>query len=81
MAQSAWGSHPPEVGPASFGWMGPAEISVFCQVKYAFEKSVTAEDNEIFVRGVVSKLPEATDLTFPEAYKRSLFAIFCENYL
>lgn len=78
MVRSAWGSQTPELGPSTFGWMGMREFFLFCEVKTFVQRILLDEEWEAFVRRIVWSLPKAKDLSFEEAFVRSLFSLRCE---
>jgi hypothetical protein len=53
----AWGEHPPERGPNRFGWLEPAEISIFCELKNQFHRLFGMDEWEKIRQGLVGKLP------------------------
>lgn len=81
MVRVAWGEAVPELGPTVYGWMTYSEFGLFCNLKFNLQKVMLDEEWEAFVRGVVGKLPGVKQITFREAFERSLFSVRCESVL
>ncbi len=78
MVQLAWGAKIPEPGPSVFNWMTFTEFALFCDLQRTFKKPMLDDEWEVFVRGVIAKLPGSNQLTFNESFERSLFSLRCE---
>lgn len=81
MVKMAWGEVPPEPGPQVYGWHRMSELALYCGLKKNIMKLFSDEEWELFVRSTISKLPQASQLSFDEAFGRSLFSVRCESVL
>lgn len=57
MAKMAWGSHPPEPGPARFGWFQESELSLFCRLKDVHSQSFGEESWNDLRKSIYKELP------------------------
>lgn len=81
MAQLAWGAKPPLTPALKTGWLDPADLNLYCELKNSAIYVFSEEKWNSFVAGYFKSLPGAANLPRNEAWQKMLFSVNCTQYL
>lgn len=80
LAEMAWGPEVPR-SVGNFGSLQMADLALYCKIKDAIILGRGDEGWEKIQRHTIKKLKGSDQLTYPEAWSRSIFAFNCANVL
>jgi hypothetical protein len=92
IVQLAWVTSQSSPDTHLLGWLGPAEMSIFCRLKNSYVEGFGSEDFESLQRQIVQRLkvPDCINCetrsnsgndNFENRWKKTIFAISCGQYL
>lgn len=80
MVRLGWGEAPPASYTAKFGWLDPADLSLFCRMKDRITTFYGDSGWENFREKMMRELPGAKDLPRNQVWDLSIFSENCARY-
>lgn len=80
MVQIAWGEKPPQAYNAKFNWLDPADLNLFCRLKFRIQQVYGDSSYQQTLREFAPTLPGAKELTFNQIWDMAIFSENCARY-